>query len=474
MANVLVVASMIVAVATKGRLTSLIGIVERVSGPQVLLSASIVLAAALVLDAMTTRVVRLLTGAAIPTHFGTGRLYSWWLELQRRRYFGLRLAIEGQLSSIQQDEQRGQEPHKQHHFNQAVVERDEPRQRHETDRRALELRSVNHDQDDDIETPPKALHNEDDERLIASTKILLERYPAPDRLLATALANALRVAEDKVGDRYSLSYSVVFPRLYVILPRKRQRALDNSAARIDFSARLAFTLGLASLLALGLASRYSVVGLASPYSVLGFLAFLVLWLLARWAYGSSIEYAVAHGEQLEVAFDLYRMDLLRRLNIKVPGNKKEEQDIFATVSRDLAGVAAHNLPFVYSSNRVRAVNVMGDQFNVEQAMAVGPDAKAKAKNVYFTQLRDDSGREIDLTQLAQELSKLRAALKDEPDTPERDSALGAIADAEVASKQGDSAKVVENLARAGKWVIGIAEKIGVGLAVAAIKSAIGV
>jgi hypothetical protein len=333
------------------------------------------------------------------------------------------------------------------------------------DQYALELRDIDHDRDVINEGPPRVLHNEDDERLIASTKILLERYPAPDRLLATALANALRVAEDKVGDRYSLSYSVVFPRLYAILPRKRQRALDNSAARIEFSARLSFTLTLASLLALGLAGRYA---------FLSVLAFLALWLLVRGVYDSSIECAVAHGEQLEVAFDLYRMNLLRKLNIKVPDNKKEEQEIFATVSGDLAGAAAHNLPFVYSRNRVRAVNVMGDQFNVEQAMAVGPEAKAKAKNVYFTQLRDASGRDIDLTQLAQELSKLRGALKDEPDTPERDSALGAIADAEVASRQGDSAKVVEHLARAGKWVLGVAEKVGVGLAVAAIKSAMGV
>ena len=56
---------------------------------------------------------------------------------------------------------------------------------------------------------------------------------------------------------------------------------------------------------------------------------------------------------------------------------------------------------------------------------------------------------------------------------EEDVALGQIAKAEVAAKVGDRKAAVQALKSAGKWAFGVAEKIGMGVAVAAMKPYVG-
>jgi hypothetical protein len=86
---------------------------------------------------------------------------------------------------------------------------------------------------------------------------------------------------------------------------------------------------------------------------------------------------------------------------------------------------------------------------------------------------------VDLDALAAQLATLRAAMRDEPDDPDRDIAIGNVAQAEKDARQHEPGPVAEHLRAAGKWAAGkwaagIAEKIGVGVAVVAIKAAIGI
>jgi len=81
---------------------------------------------------------------------------------------------------------------------------------------------------------------------------------------------------------------------------------------------------------------------------------------------------------------------------------------------------------------------------------------------------------VDLDALAAQLATLRAAMREEPDDPDRDIIIGNVAQAEKAARQHDPGPVAEHLRAAGKWAVGIAEKIGVGVAAAAIKAAIGI
>lgn len=82
----------------------------------------------------------------------------------------------------------------------------------------------------------------------------------------------------------------------------------------------------------------------------------------------------------------------------------------------------------------------------------------------------------DLSVLAGELEKLRMALLGKATSPEDYTAIGVIAQAETAAKQGEGpliSKAISTLGAAGTWVLGIAKDIGVPLAIAELKSHLG-
>lgn len=115
----------------------------------------------------------------------------------------------------------------------------------------------------------------------------------------------------------------------------------------------------------------------------------------------------------------------------------------------------------------------GDEFNVKQAGAVGPNAQA----VNFSQLWNEFATSEDVAEaLAEQLSKLRAEMKREGSSvssPEADAEMGAIAKAEVAAKKGDGSRVMQALKEAGLWALKTAERLGLALAEEALKKALG-
>ena len=82
---------------------------------------------------------------------------------------------------------------------------------------------------------------------------------------------------------------------------------------------------------------------------------------------------------------------------------------------------------------------------------------------------------IDFSSLARELADLRLRLRASTDVadPQADIDIGKIASAEAAAKKGDTNGIRNNLKGVGEWVLDVATKIGVGLAIAALKDAIG-
>ncbi|HEY2961400.1 MAG TPA: hypothetical protein VGJ37_03240 [Pyrinomonadaceae bacterium] len=64
-------------------------------------------------------------------------------------------------------------------------------------------------------------------------------------------------------------------------------------------------------------------------------------------------------------------------------------------------------------------------------------------------------------------------MKKAADTPEQDVAVGAIAAAESAAKKGDEKSVLDHLKNAGQWAMEIGLKVGVPVAIEAIKKASG-
>jgi hypothetical protein len=116
---------------------------------------------------------------------------------------------------------------------------------------------------------------------------------------------------------------------------------------------------------------------------------------------------------------------------------------------------------------------MGDEYNISgQVGAVGSNAQAHDMN--FTQIGNQIEKSMDLSLLANELSKLHQAMKAEGNEVEHDIAISEVAKAEQAAKAKNSSKIAEHLKSAGKWSLEIASKIGVPLAIDALKKAAGI
>lgn len=113
---------------------------------------------------------------------------------------------------------------------------------------------------------------------------------------------------------------------------------------------------------------------------------------------------------------------------------------------------------------------MGNTYNnYGQAGAFGENPNATNTQ----QIWQSSGRQIDLPTLAAELAKFRANLAKEPSAQEHSPDLESIAAAENAAKDGNGPGALEHLKSAGAWVWDTGTKIGIGVAIVAAKTALG-
>lgn len=116
---------------------------------------------------------------------------------------------------------------------------------------------------------------------------------------------------------------------------------------------------------------------------------------------------------------------------------------------------------------------MGNKYEAGQTIAQGENAQVLANNVQFNQLWQKSEASLDLRALSAELGDIREAMKKESKSPEQDIELGALALAEKEARAGSGPKTLEALSKVSRWTLGFAEKVGVGIAAAAIKTALG-
>ena len=115
---------------------------------------------------------------------------------------------------------------------------------------------------------------------------------------------------------------------------------------------------------------------------------------------------------------------------------------------------------------------MRDKYDIKGPVgAVGPHSHAQ--DINFNQIWNEASSSIELDKLSEELFKLSSALKEKAKEPEHFRAIAEVAEAEAASKSGNGAKTLEHLKKAGKWTLSVAEKIGIGVATTALKTAMG-
>lgn len=129
-------------------------------------------------------------------------------------------------------------------------------------------------------------------------------------------------------------------------------------------------------------------------------------------------------------------------------------------------INTHYFPAAQNVINNNVININNNSGHIQQGNVNSIQSNVSSSNV----LR------MDLHSLCLELGRLREALVKEARTSEQFGALAEVVAAEEAANKGDEPGTRNALAKlkgAGKWVIATAEKIGISLAAAAIKSQAG-
>jgi uncharacterized protein YjbI with pentapeptide repeats len=199
--------------------------------------------------------------------------------------------------------------------------------------------------------------------------------------------------------------------------------------------------------------------------------------------GVSVTLTVEDRENRGTEAFATEVEALRRDLLTIQHRLRSEESLRLTIEAKYQAVMEDVLPMLLEKavpkreihigqitgpTTIEGTTMSGDTYNVHgPAGAVGPRTRADKNTIQ----QFHGG--FDLPKLAEELGRLRNAMKGESTgAPEHDKAIGAVAGAEKAATKGDDSAALQYLRSAGKWTLGIAEKISVPLAVEALKRAI--
>ncbi len=162
-------------------------------------------------------------------------------------------------------------------------------------------------------------------RLIIYSRI---RDLPPTLTAPTRLGNILRAAEARVRARYALSPSLVFPRLYPLLPSSHRNVLDDARFQVEVKEDYC-----ASFLCATVLSIAAIVAYPRNFSPVWLVLAASNYLLAYQAYRGAIAAARTYVQYFEGAFDLYRFELYRTLSISLPKTADEEKKTAQVVNQ---------------------------------------------------------------------------------------------------------------------------------------------
>jgi hypothetical protein len=156
-----------------------------------------------------------------------------------------------------------------------------------------------------------------------------------DALMPTRLGNVLRAAEVYPHERYGIDSVVIWPRLRHLLPAAVADGL------VEIQTALENLLLLRTLSAIfGLITPVVLIVVGAPWWLV--LATLAAWLVNWFSHRSAIQTAKDYADRIRTAFDLYRSDLLKHLEIDIPKDLDSERLVWD----DLTQFYFRNLPYV--------------------------------------------------------------------------------------------------------------------------------
>jgi hypothetical protein len=178
---------------------------------------------------------------------------------------------------------------------------------------------------------------------------------------------------------------------------------------------------------------------------------------------------MADQEPTELMILFRIVEVLER---KMMGGVPDEAESAATgnIANVVNNFIASSPKLVFSTSREGAI--MGDNYTTGQAGAVGPHSSAQ--DMTFNQVWNQLAPDVDLPGLAQELEQVRTEMRRTAEgSLAQDLALAQIAQAEISARSNDGPAMLEHLRQAGAWALDVAKSVGAGVAVAALKSAMG-
>ena len=163
---------------------------------------------------------------------------------------------------------------------------------------------------------------------------LKQRFPHDEAAMQpTLFGNVLATASEYPRIVYAMDGLLWWPRLSPLVAQDAQDALAVAQAPMMALLNLSVVfagLGIEAPVGLGL--------IGGPWLVAVVTA-LVALLLARLCYRAGASQAVEVGSLIRVAFDLYRHEILRQLDLQVPGDLDSERALWQSLTQQMLGIA---------------------------------------------------------------------------------------------------------------------------------------
>jgi hypothetical protein len=169
------------------------------------------------------------------------------------------------------------------------------------------------------------------QRAAALTEFRYRNYPVdPELALPTRLGNILRASEQYPAyeGRYGMDAVFFWPRLLAVVPDSARADLSDARATFVLLLNVCTLALLVSGCAFG-ALIFAAIRPATDYWVSGAAGLVLAFLLYRSALGP----ARAYGELVRSTFDLYRGDLLARLDMPEPATFSEERALWQQLAQ---------------------------------------------------------------------------------------------------------------------------------------------
>jgi hypothetical protein len=182
-----------------------------------------------------------------------------------------------------------------------------------------------------------------------------QTYPqSEDDILPTRFGNTLKAAENYSGERYGLDSVNFFPRLVQVIPSDYKASIDATRNELSFLVNMSVLSVVFSMLCI-VAFFYVMWTVDIKVGAEGYVLFIdkaARYLIAAavgfvsggFFYNASIFSVSSFGLMIRSSFDLFRLDLLKKLGLERPKDYGEEFNTWYSLN-ELVVLGGHSVHF---------------------------------------------------------------------------------------------------------------------------------